>query len=40
MATVKPIKRRERAACKTKPHRDSEKRARKAELVERDGRYA
>ena len=40
MAMVKPMKRRESAACRMKQHNEKEKRARKAALVESDGRYA
>lgn len=40
MAVVKPMKRRERAACRIKQKRENEKRARKAALVGSDGRYA
>ena len=38
MATVKPMKRRERAACKRKQQREKEKRARKRALGASDGR--
>lgn len=40
MAIEKPMKRRERAACRMKEHREKEKRARKMVLAARDGRYA